>query len=88
VDLAWRLNKALDPDSTTPEIEAVLGSVREHIHGARLLGAGGGGFLLIVAKSPDDARALRHRLESDPPNPQARFFDFAVAQEGLTITVS
>jgi galactokinase/mevalonate kinase-like predicted kinase len=88
IDLAWQLNKALDPDSTTPAIEAILDSVRGQLLGAKLLGAGGGGFLLIVAKSPDDARALRQRLSTDPPNPRARFFDFAVAQEGLAITVS
>ena len=88
IDLAWQLNKALDPDSTTPAIESILDSVRGQLLGAKLLGAGGGGFLLIVAKSPDDARALRQRLSTDPPNPRARFFDFAVAQEGLAITVS
>ena len=55
IDYAWRLNKALDPDSTTDDIEAILGLIAPHIHGAKLLGAGGGGFLLIVAKSPADA---------------------------------
>jgi fucokinase len=55
IDLAWRLNKRIDPDSTTPVIEAILGKIKKHIWGAKLLGAGGGGFLLIVAKSPGDA---------------------------------
>jgi galactokinase/mevalonate kinase-like predicted kinase len=87
IDAAWSLNKELDPDSTTPEIEGMLESVARHVSGAKLLGAGGGGFLLMVARSPADADAVRHRLTSEPPNPRARFFDFAVAENGLVVTV-
>ena len=87
VDVAWNLNKELDPDSTTPEIDGMLESVARHVSGAKLLGAGGGGFLLVVARSPADADAVRRRLTSEPPNPRARFFDFAVADHGLVVTV-
>ncbi len=51
IDLAWDLNKAIDPDSTTDVIEGILARIKPHIHGAKLLGAGGGGFLLIVCRS-------------------------------------
>jgi fucokinase len=87
IDRAWNLNKSIDPDSTTPAIEAILEMIGPHIHGAKLLGAGGGGFLLIVAKSPADADAVRRKLATDPPNDRARFFDFAVSPEGLAVTV-
>ncbi len=84
---AWELNKALDPNSTTPEVEALLERVAPHIHGAKLLGAGGGGFLLLVCRGPEAAAALRADLESDPPNSRARFFDFDISRRGLTVTV-
>ena len=87
IDAAWRLNKQLDPSSTTPQIEAMLDRLRPHIHGAKLLGAGGGGFLLMICKSPDDAHAVRAMLETDPPNERARFFDFDISREGLVVTV-
>jgi galactokinase/mevalonate kinase-like predicted kinase len=86
IDVAWRLNKELDPDSSNPEIEALLVRLRGHLHGAKLLGAGGGGFLLMIAKSIRDAAEIRHLLESSPPNPRARFFDFSICQHGLTVT--
>jgi len=86
IDVAWRLNKQLDPNSSTPEIETLLDRVRPHIHGAKLLGAGGGGFLLMVCKSPADASAVRAMLDSDPPNDRARFFDLSVSREGLVVT--
>jgi len=87
IDTAWRLNKQLDWNSSTPQIEAMLDRVRPHVHGAKLLGAGGGGFLLMVCKSPNDAGAVRRLLEAEPPNGRARFFDFAVSGEGLVVTV-
>jgi galactokinase/mevalonate kinase-like predicted kinase len=87
IDLAWNLNKAIDPDSTTDAIEGILERIKPHIHGAKLLGAGGGGFLLIVCRSGEDAAAARTALQSEPPNDRARFFDFATSSEGLTVTV-
>jgi galactokinase/mevalonate kinase-like predicted kinase len=87
IDVAWRLNKRIDPDSTTPEIEAILARIKPRIHGAKLLGAGGGGFLLIVGKTPKDAQAIRRTLTNNPPNPRARFFDYQINNQGLTVTV-
>ncbi|MDI6448938.1 fucose pyrophosphorylase domain-containing protein [Anaerobaca lacustris] len=88
VDTAWQLNKQLDPNSSNDEIEALLARVRPHMHGAKLLGAGGGGFLLMVCKSRQDAETVRHMLEAEPPNERARFFDYSVSHEGLVVTVS
>ncbi len=84
---AWRQNKRLDPDSSNERIEEILARVGPHIHGAKLLGAGGGGFLLMVCRGADDARAVRRMLESDPPNGRARFFDFSINHEGCAISV-
>jgi fucokinase len=87
IDAAWRLNNQLDPHSTTPEIEALLAHLRPHIYGAKLLGAGGGGFLLLVCKSSEDAGRVRSMLETAPPNERARFFDFEVSAKGLEVSV-
>jgi galactokinase/mevalonate kinase-like predicted kinase len=86
IDVAWRLNKELDPDSSNSAIEALLDRLRPHIYGAKLLGAGGGGFLLMIAKSLRDAAEIKRLLESAPPNDRARFFDFSISQGGLTVT--
>ena len=83
IDQVWQLNKRLDPDSSNAQIEEMLSRVRPWIHGAKLLGAGGGGFLLLICKSPQDAGRVRAELDGDPPNERARFFDFAVSMAGL-----
>ena len=88
IDVAWRLNKQLDPNSTNDEIESLFARVGPYIYGTKLLGAGGGGFMLMICKSAADASAVREMLESEPPNERARFFDFDVSKEGLTVTTS
>ena len=80
IDAAWRLNRQLDPNSSNDRIQELLARVAPHVHGAKLLGAGGGGFLLLVCKSPEDAGRVRSMLEAAPPNELARFFDFEVSR--------
>jgi fucokinase len=87
IDAAWQLNKRLDPNSSSAEIETLFTRVRPHLCGAKLLGAGGGGFMLMVCRSPEDAAAVRYLLQTDPPNDRARFFDFSISNEGLVVTV-
>jgi fucokinase len=83
----WELKKRIDPGSTNAPIEALLASVREETQAALLPGAGGGGFILLLAKSAEAAGRIRRAFEAHPPNAHARFFDFGVDQQGLKVTV-
>jgi galactokinase/mevalonate kinase-like predicted kinase len=87
LNAAWTLKKQLDPGSTTLEIDALIDSVRPHLHGAKIMGAGGGGFILMLAKSPQSAQAIADQLTQSPPNPRARVFDFQLSSQGLVVTV-
>ena len=84
---AWDLKKQIDPGSTNEAIEALLERMAPYVHGVKLMGAGGGGFLLVVCRSEEDSKQLRDELESNPPNDRARFFDFGISAEGLVVTV-
>ncbi len=86
VDEAWRLQKQLCSEVTNPSIEHLLAMIRPHIHGARILGAGSGGFMLMICKTPKDAAAIREKLLREPLNERSRFFDFAVNDKGLEVT--
>jgi len=87
VDSAWQLNKQLDPNSTNDQVEALFARIQPHVLGAKLLGAGGGGFLLMVCKSPEDAQKIKMILDTEPVNERARFFDYDINPEGLVVTV-
>lgn len=83
----WELKKRIDPGSTNAEIEALLERLREGTVAALLPGAGGGGFVFLIAESAATAHRLRAELESNPINPSARFFDFDIDPVGLKVTV-
>jgi len=85
---ALQLKKEIDPGSSNPEMEKILEKFKPHMIGATFLGAGGGGFLLVVCKSPEDAAEAKEALGKDPPNPEARFFEYDISATGLEVTVS
>ncbi|MBI3987773.1 MAG: hypothetical protein HY343_12680, partial [Lentisphaerae bacterium] len=87
VERYWTLKKRLDAGSTNPAIERILARVDRWTLGRTLTGAGGGGFVVFVARDEAAARHIRHSLESSPPNAPARFFDFTVDPQGLSIRV-
>lgn len=84
LDRHWQLNQVLDPHTTNAPIAAILDRARPWIHGAKLAGAGGGGFLLFMARDAEAAAALRASLNREPGQKSA-FVPYRIAQEGMRI---
>ncbi|RMG59038.1 MAG: bifunctional fucokinase/L-fucose-1-P-guanylyltransferase, partial [Bacteroidetes bacterium] len=84
----WELNRALDNGTNPPAVAAILAQVEDWLAGAKLLGAGGGGFLLMMAKDAQAAARVRESLCQNPPNALARFVEFAISDTGLQVTRS
>lgn len=85
---SWELNKSLDPGTTTDEVSRVIGRVEDFSLGHKLLGAGGGGYLLLCAKDELAAARIREQLTQNPPNNRARFVDMELNNRGLEISRS
>jgi galactokinase/mevalonate kinase-like predicted kinase len=85
INEAWRLQKQLCGEVTNEAIESLLARVAPHIHGARISGAGSGGFLIMICKSPRDAAAIREDLEARPLNDRSRFFEYQINDAGLEV---
>lgn len=83
----WEQKKAIDPGATNEKIEALLASVQQEVQASVLPGAGGGGFVFIIAKSAEAAYRIRKIFDEHPLNEHSRFFDFAIDDQGLKITV-
>ena len=75
---SWEQNKALDAGTNPPGVEAIIRQVHDYCLGYKLPGAGGGGYLYMVAKSPEAAARIRTILTQNPPNACARFVDMTL----------
>lgn len=85
---SWELNQKLDAGTNTPEIQQMLNQVAPYSAGHKLLGAGGGGFLLLLARDEVAAGQIKTTLSENPTNNRARFVDFSVSERGLQVTKS
>jgi len=88
VGKSWEQNKALDPGTNPPGVEAVIRLVHDYCLGYKLPGAGGGGYLYMVAKSPEAAARIRTILTQNPPNACARFVDMSLSDKGFQVSRS
>jgi galactokinase/mevalonate kinase-like predicted kinase len=88
IQTSWELNQALDRGTNPPEVAAILASIRDWTAGVKLLGAGGGGYMLLLAKDEIAAGRIRAQLTAQPPNPRARFVNYSISPSGLQITRS
>jgi fucokinase len=82
----WQLNKILDPNTANAPINAILDLAKPYIHGAKLAGAGGGGFLMLLARDPEAAAALRNSLAQEAPE-RGGVVPYRIAEEGLRVSI-
>lgn len=88
VERSWHLNQQLDAGTNPPEVRNILARVADLLAATKLLGAGGGGYLLMFAKDEPAAARIREILRANPPNERARFVNFSVSGTGLQVTRS
>ena len=84
----WNQNKALDSGTNPPVIEALCQRIDDYCLGYKLPGAGGGGFMYMVAKDPAVALRIREELTSHPLSPNARFVEMKISETGLQVSRS
>jgi len=87
LDRHWQLNQVLDPHTANAPVNAILDRARPWIYGAKLAGAGGGGFLMLLARDPEAAVRLRAELAQVAPG-QGGAVSYRIAEEGLRIHTS
>lgn len=88
VRTTWEQNKALDSGTNPPVIETLCRRVDDLCMGYKLPGAGGGGFMYMVAKDPEAARRIRQTLTAEPLTSTSRFVEMSISHTGLQISRS
>jgi D-glycero-alpha-D-manno-heptose-7-phosphate kinase len=63
LDLAWKYKRSLSDQVSTPQIDQIYDAAKHAgAIGGKILGAGGGGFMLLFAK-PENHERIRERLK-------------------------
>lgn len=85
---SWELNCRLDAGTAPEVVQPLCDKIDDLCLGYKFPGAGGGGYMYMVAKDPEAALRLRTLLNDSPLSPTARFVKMDLSQEGLQISRS
>ena len=88
VRTTWEQNQMLDSGTNPDAIRRLSGLVDDLCLGYKLPGAGGGGYLYMVAKDPEAAARIRQILTENRPNANARFVEMSLSPTGLQVSRS
>jgi galactokinase/mevalonate kinase-like predicted kinase len=84
----WEQNQLLDSGTNPEQVRRLTDLIDDLCLGYKLPGAGGGGYLYMVAKSPEAAARIRKILTENKLSQNARFVDMSLSTSGLQISRS
>ncbi|WP_288280500.1 bifunctional fucokinase/fucose-1-phosphate guanylyltransferase [uncultured Prevotella sp.] len=84
----WEQNQLLDSGTNPEQVRRLTDLIDDLCLGYKLPGAGGGGYLYMVAKSPEAAARIRRILTENRLSPNARFVDISLSTNGLQVSRS
>ncbi len=84
----WKQNQLLDSGTNPAEVAQLTQLVDDYCLGYKLPGAGGGGYLYMMAKDPEAAARIKQVLLAHPLHDNARFVDMSVSETGLKVSRS
>jgi galactokinase/mevalonate kinase-like predicted kinase len=84
----WQQNQLIDSGTNPDAVRRITELVDDLCLGYKLPGAGGGGYLYMVAKDPEAAARIRQTLTAARPNANARFVEMTLSKKGLQVSRS
>lgn len=84
----WRQNQLIDSGTNPDSVRHITDMIDDLCLGYKLPGAGGGGYLYMVAKDPEAAARIKQIINTAQPNPNARFVDMTLSKKGLQVSRS
>ena len=84
----WTQNQLLDSGTNPESVEALTRLIDDLCLSYKLPGAGGGGYLYMIAKDPEAAARIKQILTDNSPRKNARFVDMTLSTTGLQISRS
>lgn len=84
----WQQNQSLDQGTNPDAIRHMTDLIDDLCLGYKLPGAGGGGYLYMVAKDPQAAARIKQILTEHSRHANARFVEMTLSHQGLQISRS
>ena len=84
----WTQNQLIDAGSNPESVEALTRLIDDLCLGYKLPGAGGGGYLYMIAKDPEAAARIKQILTENSTRKNARFVEMTLSTTGLQISRS
>ena len=84
----WEQNQLIDSGTNPDSVRRITDLVDDLCLGYKLPGAGGGGYLYMVAKDPEAAARIKQTINQTQPNPNARFVEMTLSKKGLQVSRS
>jgi fucokinase len=81
----WAVNKRMDPGCTNDFIDHLFAVMNPHIDGAKLAGAGGGGFSIVVARSLAAVRDLAAVLKAHYEGTPVDIWECNIPEAGMLV---
>lgn len=75
----WKLKQELDSGTNPEAVQSILSPIQDLLAGESLLGAGGGGYLLLLAKDVGSGARIRETLEP------SKLMRLSVSNQGLEV---
>ena len=85
---SWQQNQLIDSGTNPTEVQRIVSQVDDLCLGYKLSGAGGGGYLYMVAKDLEAAARIKQQLTVERTNTNARFVDMSLSTTGLQVSRS
>jgi galactokinase/mevalonate kinase-like predicted kinase len=84
----WAQKQAIDRGTNPEACQRLTSLVDDLCLGYELPGAGGGGYLYMVAKDPEAAARVKTIVNDHRPSANARFVDMTLSRHGLQVSRS
>lgn len=84
----WMQNQQLDSGTNPDEVRHLTELIDDYCLGYKLPGAGGGGYLYMIAKDPDAAAHIKQIFNANKTHSNARFVDMTLSTNGLRVSRS
>lgn len=88
VNQVWLLNKTLDPQTSYPAAERLFSALAPHVYGAKLVGAGGGGFFFAITRQPNQRELVADVMARDREFAYGYVVDHQIWDGGLQVEMA